>query len=41
MPVDLIHVVMGTMYLVTWAFIGQVAIRRQSSSDSDRLSQTP
>jgi len=29
MPVDVIHAVMGVIYLLTWACIGQMNVRRR------------
>ncbi len=33
MPVDVIHAVMGLVYLLTWACIGQMNVRRRTGAD--------
>ncbi len=33
MPVDVIHAVMGVAYLLTWACIGQMNIRRGNETE--------
>ncbi len=33
MPVDVIHAVMGVAYLLTWACIGQMNIRRGADAE--------
>jgi hypothetical protein len=33
MPVDVIHALMGLVYLLTWACIGQMNIRRKANPD--------
>jgi hypothetical protein len=41
MPVDFIHLVMGSIYLITWLFIGQIAICRQTETEGDRVNRRP
>ncbi len=33
MPVDVIHAVMGVVYLLTWACIGQLNVRRSKDNE--------
>ena len=33
MPVDVVHAVVGVAYLLTWACIGQINIRRGADAD--------
>ncbi|MDA1052588.1 MAG: hypothetical protein O3C40_19195 [Planctomycetota bacterium] len=33
MPVDVIHAVMGVVYLLTWACIGQLNVRRRPDAE--------
>lgn len=35
MPVDVIHAVMGVVFLLTWACIGQMNIRRRVDPDAE------
>lgn len=36
MPVDVIHAVIGVVYLLTWACIGQINIRRKSHPEFEQ-----
>ena len=41
MPVDVIHAVMGVVYLLTWACIGQLNVRRGSDPDVEASRNVP
>lgn len=41
MPVDFLHLVMASLYVATWAVIGQVTTRRGRQSTSDSINRSP
>ncbi len=41
MPVDVIHALMGVVYLLTWACIGQMNVRRGTDAEIDANRNLP